>query len=85
MSPEHARLAILLQDAATARGGQAALARDLDLDAKEVGNLINGKRFITMRQALRVEAVLGERAEELLYESCRKKVDEALAAWRAKH
>lgn len=82
MSPEHARLAILLQAAAQERGSQAALSRDLDLDQKEVGNLINGKRFVTVRQALRIEAVLGVSARDLLIEACTARVDEMLARAR---
>ncbi|HET6606720.1 MAG TPA: helix-turn-helix domain-containing protein [Rhodopila sp.] len=78
MSPEHARLAILLQEAAQKRGSQAALARDLELTKAAVSDLINSKRFVTVNQALRIEEVLGVSARELLIEACVAKVDEEL-------
>jgi plasmid maintenance system antidote protein VapI len=68
----------LLEDAAQQRGSRAALARDLGLDAREVARLINSERFVTMRQALAIEKVLGLRAEGLFYEASRLKIDEAL-------
>jgi plasmid maintenance system antidote protein VapI len=80
MPPEHTRLAILLQGAAQERGGQAALARDLDLDAKEVSNLINSKRFVTKTQAVKIEKLLGISARELWLEKSGVEFDE----WRAK-
>lgn len=80
MSPEHARLAALLQDAAQKRGGQAALARDLDLDPKEVSNLIRAKRFVTKVQAVKIENLLGISARELWLEAAAAEFDE----WRAK-
>jgi plasmid maintenance system antidote protein VapI len=70
MNPQHVRLAILLQEAAAERGGQAALARALGFDPKEVSNLIHGRRFVTVKQALKIEALLGVSAEELWVESC---------------
>jgi plasmid maintenance system antidote protein VapI len=82
MSPEHARLAVLLQDAAAQRGSQVALARDLDLSPAEIGDLIHSRRFVTMRQALRIEAVLGVKARELLIEAATAKIDEQLAKIR---
>jgi len=84
MSPDHPRLAIILSAGADERGGQAVLARDLGLDPKEVSDLINGRRFVTLRQALRIESVLGVSARELLVEACIARVDEELARARGK-
>jgi plasmid maintenance system antidote protein VapI len=83
MSPEHQRLAALLREAATTRGGIRALAVDLDLDRRGIRDLINGDRFITMRQALRIEEVLGVSARDLLIEAAIAKIDEELAKARS--
>jgi plasmid maintenance system antidote protein VapI len=77
---EHTRLAILLQNAAASRGSQAALARELGLNAPEISDLINSKRFVTLHQALRIERVLGVEARALLVEAATAKIDEALEA-----
>ncbi len=82
MSPEHARLAILLQEAAATHGGQSALARLLGLTATEINNLINSRRFVTMRQALRISEVLGVDARSLLIEAATNRIDEELAKVR---
>jgi plasmid maintenance system antidote protein VapI len=82
MPPEHARLAALLEDAAVKRGSATALANALGMNQKEVSRLINGKRFLTMRQALRIEEVLGVSARELLIEAATARIDEALAKAR---
>jgi hypothetical protein len=81
-SREHARLIILLLAAADVRGGQAALARELDLDPVELSNIINGQRFVTTRQAIHIEAVLGVSARQMLIEAAMLKVDYALARER---
>jgi plasmid maintenance system antidote protein VapI len=83
VSPEHARLSILLQDAANQRGGKAALARELGISATGLGDLINSNRFVTMRIALRIEALLGVSARALLIEAATIRIDEDLAKARA--
>jgi plasmid maintenance system antidote protein VapI len=75
----HDRLAILLEDAANKHGSRAALARALDIHATEIRDLINSRRFVTMRQALAMEDVLGIGARTLLIEAATAKIDEALA------
>lgn len=82
MSPEHARLATLLQGAANQRGGKAALARELGISATGIGDLINKRRFVTMKLALKIEEVLGVSARELLIEAAIIRIDEALAEVR---
>lgn len=84
MSPEHARLAILLQEESQRRGSRKALAADLGLTGAEISDLINSKRFISMRQALSMEAVLNVSARDLLIEAAIARIDEALADERSK-
>jgi plasmid maintenance system antidote protein VapI len=84
MSPEHIRLAAALVEAIAQYGCQAALARHLGISPSELSDLINSKRFVTMRQALRIEAKLGIPARELLIEAYTAKVDEDLAKARKK-
>jgi hypothetical protein len=82
MSPDHPRLAALLNDAVPKYGSISALARALGWDPKEVRDLIGGKRFISMSQALDVEALLGVPARDLLIEAATAKIDEGLAKAR---
>jgi plasmid maintenance system antidote protein VapI len=79
MPPLHARLAALLQDAAQARHGVAALARELGINASQLSYLIHGRRFVSVEQAIAIERVLGVSARELLVEACVSRVDEELA------
>lgn len=83
MTAEHARLSALLEDQATKLGGRKAVAGLLGIAPTEVSDLINGRRFVTMRQALRIENVLGVSARDLLIESAIAKIDEDLAKVRA--
>lgn len=55
-----------------------ALARTLGFSAVEVANLINGKRFVTVSQALLIERALGVSARELLVKAQTHWIDEAL-------
>lgn len=82
MSPHHTHLSVLLADAATQRGSQAALASDLGLGANELNALINEKRHVTIRQALKIEALLGVSARDLWVEACIAKGDAALTKAR---
>lgn len=79
MSPEHARLAILLEEAARECVSRAALARKLELHATEVRDLINSRRFVTMRQALAIQKHLRVSARALLIEAAINRIDEELA------
>lgn len=87
MSPEHARLAILLEDAVREYGSRAALARALDMHTTEIRDLLGperpGKRFVTMVQAISIERVLGVSARELLIEAAIARIDEELPKARA--
>lgn len=76
-------LAELLDAAATKAGSAAALARQIGITRAEISDLILGKRLVTTRQALRIEAVLGVSARDLLIEACIAKIDDALARARA--
>jgi plasmid maintenance system antidote protein VapI len=78
----YTRLANLLQDATKKRGGQAALARELGLSTSEISDLIHNKRFVTLRQALAIEGVLGAPARELLIDAAIAKIDEDLTRAR---
>ena len=84
MSPEHDRLSNLLLDAAQKHGSRAALARALELDRSQIGALINGKRYVTITQALKIEKVLGVSARELLIEAATSRIDEELSKARAR-
>jgi hypothetical protein len=77
-SPHHTRLSVLLADAATQRGSQAALASDLGLGASELNALINGKRHVTIRQAIAIEDLLGVPARGILLEAAIARIDQAL-------
>lgn len=83
MSPEHKRLSGLLEDAANKRGSRVALARALGFSPTSVSDLINGERFVTMRQAIRIEEVLGVPARALLIEAAIARIDEDLPDARA--
>jgi plasmid maintenance system antidote protein VapI len=78
-SCEHPRLVILLLAAATKLGSQAALASALDIDESRLSGLINGKRFVTMSEAIKIEVVLGVPARQLLIEAHTAKIDVMLA------
>jgi plasmid maintenance system antidote protein VapI len=84
MSPAHAQLSVLLQEAAEKLGGQSALARATRLTATEINNLILGKRHVTIRQALHLEDVLDVSAEDLWQEACIEKGRQAFTKARAK-
>ena len=76
---KHARLSILLEEASVKYGSRSALARVLGIHHTAVGAIINGKRFVTIRQALLIEAALGINAREILCEVCFLKVDAEIA------
>lgn len=78
MSPEHQRLSQLLEEASGKYGSRRKLAKELLISTSALGYLITGTRFVTMHQALRIEAVLGVSARELLIEAATAKIDEAL-------
>jgi plasmid maintenance system antidote protein VapI len=82
MPRKHARLAALLQDAVIKYGGIVALAKLLGLHQREIARLIAGERFVTARQAVKIEAVLRVSARALLIEAATVKIDKDLAAER---
>ena len=74
---EHPRLIELLEEATEDEGSQLALARKLGLLETEISGLINGRRFVTVRQALLIESVLKVSARDLWLEGCAARFDEA--------
>jgi DNA-binding transcriptional regulator YdaS (Cro superfamily) len=68
------RLAMLLLDAADKRGGQSSLARDLGMRTSEISALIHDRRYVTRRQAMAIEDLLGASARELLIEAAIAKI-----------
>lgn len=83
MSPEHPRLAAILQDATTRYGDRESLAKALRINSARISNLINGRRFITMPEALKVEKLLGFDARSILVEAATLRIDEELPKARA--
>jgi plasmid maintenance system antidote protein VapI len=84
MSPDHPRIRELLKDAVQQHGSLSALARALGWDPKALRDLIRGKRFVSVRQALDVQALLGVPARDLLIEAAIAKIDEELAKAKSK-
>lgn len=83
MSPEHPRLASILVDAIEKYGDQDRLAKALRINSARVSNLIQGRRFITMPEALKVEKLLGFDARSILVEAATLQIDEELPKARA--